>query len=385
MIASWMPVQAMVHTVAAAPRGADAVRGRVPRVGHDPLACRSSARLALTVRIARSVPFSVAAEPADGLLGPPPAPCAIAGISTRHDAPTTSTAVSVQPSRTRSRTPIRTSVPTSARPALISPTMLDERLAQQHGVGGDPGDQLAGRAAGSARRSGRAKYRRTIDVRASSTTRSAERAEQHPLPERDHRADHDQHAQQRDRPGRPATRPAPSVSSTHLVTIGVARPDGVGDQPQHQADHQHRPVRRDEGDERAQADSGAGLPHVLIVEHDVPLRQATNPIRAVPHDVTDTRTGTRTRTRQAILDAAIDVLGRNPAASLGDIAVGGRGRPHHPAPVLRRAFRPARRRPPRGHDRLDRATRAPGSTRAPAPTPCCGSARSISTWAACSR
>lgn len=31
-------------------------------------------------------------------------------------------------------------------------------------------------------------------------------------------------------------------------------------------------------------------------------------------------TGTRTRTRQAILDAAIDVLGRNAAASLGDIA-----------------------------------------------------------------
>ncbi|WP_406104638.1 TetR/AcrR family transcriptional regulator [Micromonospora globbae] len=30
--------------------------------------------------------------------------------------------------------------------------------------------------------------------------------------------------------------------------------------------------------------------------------------------------GSRARTRQAIIDAAIDVLGRNPAASLGDIA-----------------------------------------------------------------
>jgi AcrR family transcriptional regulator len=37
--------------------------------------------------------------------------------------------------------------------------------------------------------------------------------------------------------------------------------------------------------------------------------------------VTDTReSGSRTRTRQAILDAAIEVLARNPAASLGDVA-----------------------------------------------------------------
>jgi AcrR family transcriptional regulator len=38
--------------------------------------------------------------------------------------------------------------------------------------------------------------------------------------------------------------------------------------------------------------------------------------------VTDAQvSGSRARTRQAIVDAAIEVLGRNPAASLGDIAI----------------------------------------------------------------
>jgi TetR/AcrR family transcriptional repressor of lfrA len=36
--------------------------------------------------------------------------------------------------------------------------------------------------------------------------------------------------------------------------------------------------------------------------------------------VTSVPTGSRARTRQAILDAAIEVLARNPAASLGDVA-----------------------------------------------------------------
>jgi TetR/AcrR family transcriptional repressor of lfrA len=36
--------------------------------------------------------------------------------------------------------------------------------------------------------------------------------------------------------------------------------------------------------------------------------------------VTSVHTGSRARTRQAILDAAIEVLARNPAASLGDVA-----------------------------------------------------------------
>jgi TetR/AcrR family transcriptional repressor of lfrA len=37
--------------------------------------------------------------------------------------------------------------------------------------------------------------------------------------------------------------------------------------------------------------------------------------------VTTAPTGSRARTRQAILDAAIEVLARNPAAALGDVAV----------------------------------------------------------------
>ena len=113
-------------------------------------AWRSSARLALTVRMARSAPSS-SRRAGPGAPGPLCA-LAIPGISGANSTATTDQAATVMPSSTRSSTPIRTSVPTSPMTALIRPTRLrGRRLAQQHRVGRDPGDQLAGRPAGHAR------------------------------------------------------------------------------------------------------------------------------------------------------------------------------------------------------------------------------------------
>ena len=67
--------------------------------------------------------------------------------------------------------------------------------------------------------------------------------------------------------------------------------------------------------------------------------------------------GARSRTRNAILDAAMSVLADNPTASLGDIAAAAEVGPQHAAPLLRRAHRPAacpRPSRPRPEQRGDR-------------------------------
>ena len=125
MIASWMPVHEIVHTTAAA-RAA-----RMPCAAASRASAtirpvwRTSARLALTVRIARSAPSSVPpSRPTDSCA----ASCALAirGISSDISVPTTSTAPIVHASSTRSRTPISTSVATIASELLMRPTRLDD-------------------------------------------------------------------------------------------------------------------------------------------------------------------------------------------------------------------------------------------------------------------
>ena len=122
MIASCTPVQAIVH---ASPSWRAARMLNSADVAALATICRSirsSARLAFTVLIARSEPSSV----------PPSRPrCSCAsvlafampGITSRNrivdDVPT---AAMVAPSRTRSSTPISTSVPTSITVELMIPT-----------------------------------------------------------------------------------------------------------------------------------------------------------------------------------------------------------------------------------------------------------------------
>ena len=121
MIASCTPVQAIVH--ASPSRRAARMLNSADVAALATICCsiRSSARLAFTVLIARSEPSSA----------PPSRPrcsCAsvlafaMAGITSRNRIVTTTTAAMVAASRTRSSTPMSTSVPTSITVELMMPT-----------------------------------------------------------------------------------------------------------------------------------------------------------------------------------------------------------------------------------------------------------------------
>ena len=125
MIASCTPVQAIVHAIASLRAARMLKSAEVFALATICAPIRSSARLALTVLIARSAPSSV----------PPSWPrcscaCSLAfaidGITSRNRIVTTTTATTVVPSRTRSSTPISTSVPISITVLLMIPTRAED-------------------------------------------------------------------------------------------------------------------------------------------------------------------------------------------------------------------------------------------------------------------
>ena len=95
--------------------------------------CRDSARLALTVRIARIVPSSIAPSlPTCSWASS----CALAsfGIKIANRPATTTTAITVVPSRVRSSTPIKINVPASMIAPLIRPITLDAAASRNSTV-----------------------------------------------------------------------------------------------------------------------------------------------------------------------------------------------------------------------------------------------------------
>ena len=123
------------------------------------------------------------------------------------------------------------------------------------------------------------------------------------------------------------------------------------------------------------------------VEHCVPYR-STVPLGGTRcyfwWMTVDSETGTRGRTRKAILDAAIRVLAADPSASLGQIADAadvGRTTLHRYFPdraeLLAAVMQEAGRRLGRR-----RRTRTPGRGHR-ASTPSCAPARRSSSWATC--
>ncbi len=221
MMASWMPEPAIVQASASrrtarTPCSADARASAMIRS-----AVRSSARLTFTVRMARSAPSSA----------PPSRPMcscarfwavAIPGISTMNSTPTSTTATRVVPSSTRSRTAIRTSVPASMTVPLIRPISApvaasrSSTVSEVTRVTSSPGGRRV--TAGTVDR----RNRRTIDARACRTTRSPR------VPSSTHcqyqTAVPSTSSTSSPATGRLSDADPPRASSTHLVTIGVARP-----------------------------------------------------------------------------------------------------------------------------------------------------------------
>ena len=186
--------------------------------------CRSSARLDFTVRTARSVPSSV----------PPNRPTdscaaswdfAMPGSRSAMRMLTTMIAPMVVASSTTSRTAMRIRVPTRATTPLTRLTRLDDAASRRSSVS----DVVRVTSSPTGRRvtAGTVARRnfRTSDSRASSTMRSAT------VPMRIHcaspTADPTTSRPSSSAIGFARLRPPDRESSTHLVTIGVARPIAV--------------------------------------------------------------------------------------------------------------------------------------------------------------
>ncbi len=220
MIASWMPPPAMVQATASVRTDRTLCRAASRASSTTRSIWRCSARLALMVRSARSPPSSTPpSRPSDSWA------CswalAMRGMSDPTSTPMTTIARSVVPSRTVSSTAMRTIVPTSPTTALTRLTMLDDAASRSSTVsevtrvtsspvGRDPSAPTLAR-----------KKRRTIEVRASSTTRSAS------VPSRIHchrpRTSPTSRSPTSSPTAGASEAPVPSVSRTRLVTMGVAR------------------------------------------------------------------------------------------------------------------------------------------------------------------
>ena len=215
------------------------------------------------------------------------------------------------PSRTRSSTPISTSVPTSITELLIRPTTLDDAASlQQDGVRRDAGDQLAGRARGD-RRHGRAQE--APDHRRARVQHDplGDRAQERPLPQ-DQTTEPTTTSPSSTPTGAEQRRASPSESSTHFVTIGVGEPGGVAEQRQDEAERQRA---RGAGGRRTRGAAAGEHPCSIVKQicSIFAIRVRAYGVaherdrHACPHPARDPRRGGRR-------------AGANATASLGDIA-----------------------------------------------------------------
>jgi hypothetical protein len=133
-----------------------------------------------------------------------------------------------------------------------------DRLTQQHRVGGDPGDELAHRPAGDPRHRG---PQEPADHRLAGLQHDlfAQRAEQRPLHDRDHRADDEQGQQRTDRTGE-RRRGAQGVQDP-LGDQGRGQARGGAGQGQHEPEHERAQVRPRVGPDDAQPGRRGGSTH----------------------------------------------------------------------------------------------------------------------------